>query len=685
MLHYLQVEGSTADADPLGSYFKSGGLKQYADLADSFTEITKTIQSMDVEMTKVVKTMGLSAKEGLALKQNFSQSYQSIVDLGGKMSDVVAQQEALTNVSGRNLISLQSQSEELFAAVSVTGLKAEELQKSFYDAGMEGAHIAENIGKIVQVSNQLGVNAQAVSKTVTENLDKLNRFGFTNGVEGLAKMAGKAQALRFDMNETLDLADDLMSPEKAIETAAAIQRLGGAATALTDPLKLMDLAQNDVGGLQDELGKLAKQYTYFDEKTESFQIMPGARRQLKEVADALGIDRKEFEKMALETSKLDDKMSKIKFSGLDISKEDREQLANLAQLQDSKITGKKEYVVNYRDADGKMQQAELASLSREQLDAIKKQTEQDAMDEGKDPQKELVRLAKDQLGEFGRLAAAQEKIANTVGVTMGGSKGGQLILEDAAKTYSTLANRTAEFFGPNSEFGKNMNGANVTITNVTKLLQTMLSGNFSKIVDELGSVGSIVGSAAAGFVKQEFEAFKAGVTSGGVLGGGLNITDMIANVSDATINFSNLDSVKKAAGISDGFRKPMGDSLKTPEGEYDIYEKDYMLIATKLPEVLQKSSETGMKNVLKEYKLTDISSIISGALSNINVNSNKGNDQPQKQEVVHTVNFKVSVDGPKNKLTDMLVEELPMNPTLMQYIVKHFDNTKTSGGMIVKK
>ena len=332
-----------------------------------------------------------------------------------------------------------------------------------------------------------------------------------------------------------------------------------------------------------------------------------------------------------------------------------------------------------------MQQAELASLNRQQLDAIKKQTEQDAMDEGKDPQQELVRLAKDQLGEFGRLAAAQEKIANTVGVTMGGSKGGQLILEDAAKTYSTLANRTAEFFGPNSEFGKNMNGANVTITNVTKLLQTMLSGNFSKIVDELGSVGSIVGSAAAGFVKQEFEAFKAGVTSGGVLGGGLNITDMIANVSDATINFSNLDSVKKAAGISDGFRKPMGDSLKTPEGEYDIYEKDYMLIATKLPEVLQKSSETGMKNVLKEYKLTDISSIISGALSNINVNSNKGNDQPQKQEVVHTVNFKVSVDGPKNKLTDMLVEELPKNPTLMQYIVKHFDNTKTSGGMIVKK
>ncbi|CAB4129592.1 hypothetical protein UFOVP117_36 [uncultured Caudovirales phage] len=672
MLHYLQA--ATPDPDPLGSYFKSGGLKQYAELADSFTEITKTIQSMDVEMTKVVKTMGLSATQGLAIKQNFSQSYQSIVDLGGKISDVVSQQEALSNVSGRNLISLQSQSEELFAAVSVTGLKAEELQKSFYDAGMEGAHIAENVTKIVQVSNQLGVNAQAVSSTVTANLDKLNRFGFTNGVEGLAKMAGKAQALRFDMNETLDLADDLMSPEKAIETAAAIQRLGGAATALNDPLKLMDLAQNDVGGLQDELGKLAKQYTYFDEKTESFQIMPGARRQLKEVADALGIDRKEFEKMALETSKLDDKMSKIKFSGLDISKEDKEQLANLAQLQTSEKTGKKEYVVNYKDTEGKMQQAELASLSREQLEAIKKQTAQDSIESGEDPQKQLVKLAKDQLGEFGRLAAAQEKLANTVGTTMGGSKAGQLILKDAADQYDGLAKRTAEAFGPNSEFGKNMNGASVTITNVTELLQTMLSGNFSKIVDELASVGSIAGKTAAEFVKKEFDTFTSGVISKST-----EIDTMNANVTNATLSFASLDALKTALGIGDGYYTPVGDTIKTPSGNIEIHEKDYFLAATQLPDVLQKSVNKGLMDVLKIQGQS-----MNAAMMSTNTQT-QPQTQPQKQEVVHTVNFKVSVDGPKNKLTDMLVEELPKNPSLMQYIVKHFDNTKTSGGMIVKK
>jgi len=681
MLYYHVVGGeATPESDPLGTYLSSFGLGPANEFKDGLKDIFKTIQSMDVEMAKVNKTMGLSAANGIALKNNFSESYQSIVDLGGKLSDVVGQQEALTNVSGRNLISLQSQSEELFAAVSVTGLKAEELQKSFYDAGMEGAHIAENVAKIVQVSNQLGVNAQAVSSTVTANLDKLNRFGFTNGVEGLAKMAGKAQALRFNMDETLDLADDLMSPEKAIEMAAAIQRLGGAATSLTDPLKLMDLAQNDVGGLQDELGKLAKQYTYFDEKSKSFQIMPGARRQLKEVADALGIDRKEFEKMALETSKLEDKMSKIKFSGLDISKEDQEQLANLAQLQDVG-GGRKEYVVNYRDADNKMQQAELSSLSREQLEAIKKQTEQDAMDEGKDPQQELVRLAKEQLGQFGRLVAANEKIANTANITAGGSKAGDNILKEAAKTSETFANDIIlNNFGPKSGFKTELDRAGKDIGELSNLLINLASGDIVKVFKSLEGASSVLGATAA----------SVGTTLSTKLQDALskqllNLQTLTATVSNGSFNITAIKALEtqinteKAKSGGDTFREPRygGDTLKTPSGDIVLHDKDYFLAATQLPDVLQKSVNKGLMDVLKIERQS-----MNAAMMSTNTQTQP---QPQKQEVVHTVNFKVSVDTPKNKLTDMLVEELPKNPTLMQYIVKHFDNTKTSGGMIVKK
>lgn len=662
MFHYLLGGGTTAtEPDPLGSYLSGLGTKQYSDLGNSLKDVTKTISELDKEMSKVVRSMGLTTENSLAIKDNFNLAYQNIVDLGGTLGDVVKQQEDLTSASGKNLILLSSQSKELFAAVSVTGLKGEELQKSFLNAGMEGAHIAENMLKVVEISNKLGVNAQAVAKVVSDNLDKLNRFGFTNGVEGLSKMAGRAAALRFDVNETFDLAEDLMSPDKAIEIAAAVQRLGGAATALTDPLRLMDLAQNDVEGLQQELGKLSKQYTYFNEETQSFQIMPGARRQLNEVASALGIDRKEFEKMAIETAKLEKKMSEIKFPDLDISQEDKEKLANLSQLVTNETTGKKEYVVTYQQ-DGKTQTKALAEFSTADkglIQQIIKGTEAQADGAGS-PQEKLVKIAEGQLGEYGKLVAAQEKIANTIGMTIGSSKIGEQVLKNATTTYQKLADDVAASFGPKSEFLTNLNNGTANITDVTSLLKTMLSGDFREIITELKTMTRTLGSGVSNFANRQLN-----------------------NFLNPTIPDGFYTPNGETTSINDGFREPVtqsvGDSLKTPQGTYDIYEKDYFLTATELPKVLQLSSEKGMKKVLDD-KMGDISSIISGALKSANVNNTTTNPTPQKQEVVHNINFKVSVDGPRNKLTDMLIEELPKNSALMQYIVKHFKDTKSSGG-----
>ena len=681
MFHYLQA--TTPESDPLGTYLSSYGLGPANELKEGFKNVFKTIQTMDTEMGKFVKTMGGSVAQGIALKNNFSLAYQEVVDLGGKLSDVTAQQESLLNVTGRNLISLKSQSKELFAAVSVTGLKAEELQTAFYNAGMETAHIAENVLTMVRVSNQLGVSAQAVAGTVTTNLDKLNRFGFTNGVEGLSKMAGKAQGLRFDVTQTFDLADRLMSPEKAIETAAAIQRLGGAATALNDPLKLMDLAQNDVGGLQDELGKLAKQYTYFDEKSQSFQIMPGARRQLKEVADALGIDRKEFEKMALETSKLEDKMSKIRFPDLDMGKEDKELFANLAQLQDTG-GGKKEYVINYKDKNNEMQTVALSNLdklSSAQLEEIKKQSAADAAEAGEDPQTQLVNIAKKQLTSTEALVAANEKIANTASITLGGSKAGDEMLKQAAETSLKFANNIVlQNFGPKSEFKTKLDEMGEAVGDLQNLLINLASGDIVKVFKSLEGATAVLGPAVVGVGTSIATEFKTALSNQL-----LNLQTLTATVSSGSFNITAIknlrEQIKTEEGKSggDGFKSPRvgGDTLKTPSGDIVLHDKDYFLAATQLPDVLQKSVNKGLMDVLKIERQS-----MNAAMMSTNT---QNQSQPQKQEVTHTVNFKVSVDTPRNKLTDMLVEELPKNPTLMQYIVKHFDNTKTSNGMISKK
>ena len=671
MLYYQATPPAGAE-DLLGASIKSAGLSRYQEMGEGFATLSKTIQSMDAEAAKFAKTMGRTTENSLGLKQNLNASYGEIVDLGGKMSDAVDMQEGLFKASGRNLILLKSQAKELFAASSVSGIGSDKLQESFYDVGMEVAHIGENMFKISEVANQMGVNAQTVSATVTGNLDKLNRYGFANGVEGLAKMAGKAQALKFDVTETFNLAETLMSPEKAIEVAASIQRLGGAATALTDPLKLMDLAQNDVGGLQDEIAKLAQQYTFFNEETQSFEIMKGAKGQLREVAAALDIDRGAFEKLALSTANLNKKMSEMRL-GFDASKEDKELLANLSQLENV-AGGGKEYKVTYFDKDGVEQTKKLSEIKERDLEIIKQSNKAKTGDKDDPAEKQLIKMAENQLGQYGKLIVAQEKIANTIVNTIGGSKLGEELLSGAVKEFEDTAINVKKTFGAGSDFEKSIQSGVLKMSNTTDLLNAMITGDFKKVMDEIVTISSIAGSGLANFVTEEVGKITAKA------GKAASISDMNAVVTN--FNFAGKTPEEIAAifaGMGDGFYTPVGDTIKTPSGNIEIHEKDYFLAATQLPDVLQKSVNKGLMDVLKIQGQS-----MNAAMMSTNTQTQQ-QSQPQKQEVVHTVNFKVSVDTPRNKLSDMLVEELPKNKTLMEYIVKHFENTKTSGGITSRK
>ena len=230
---------------------------------------------------------------------------------------------------------------------------------------MEAAHISKQMETVVQTASSMGVNAQAVSALVVTNMDKMNKFGFSGGVKGLAEMASKSAAMRVDMSQVFSLAEDLLSPEKAIEVASAFQRLGASSSQLADPLKLMDMAQNNVPELQNQLAKLTEKYTYFDKETKTFQIMPGARRELMAISKEIGVSYENLTKMSIEGTKLKQKMSQISFSGFDISEEQKTQIAQMAELKDMG-GGKMDYVVKFKDEQGNVQEKTLQELQKNQ-------------------------------------------------------------------------------------------------------------------------------------------------------------------------------------------------------------------------------------------------------------------------------------------------------------------------------
>lgn len=403
---------------------------QFRDFIGGLNTAKEFILTMDRSFAKLASTMGVGSKQTLLIKENLARTTEEVILMGGKFDDVVKLQEDFLSTSGKAVLMNQEIAKSIYATTKVTGIEGKTLLENFMDVGYEADNIAENMLKVQKQANIMGVNAKAVSSLVVSNLDKLNKFTFEGGVEGLAKMASKAAMFRIDMNETFSLAERLLSPENAIETANALQRLGGATSQLADPLRLMDLAQNNVPELQNQLSKLMEKYTYFDEKTKSFQIMPGARREIKAIGDALNISEKNMFNMGIEGAKLKKKMSEINFDGLNFNEEQRQQIANLSNLKGGK------YQIEFEDSSGKTVSKTLDELKN--LNAadkakfeeyLSKQT--DAISD--DPQKQMVNLAKDQLGKADTMIASINSLKMAIPLAVGGSKEGGKFLDEIYK------------------------------------------------------------------------------------------------------------------------------------------------------------------------------------------------------------------------------------------------------------
>jgi transcriptional regulator NrdR family protein len=412
--------------------------KNLTTMMGTFTSAGDELVKWDTSTSKVIKGLGVGAEYSAIIKQQLGQASTEIYRMGGTQEEILALQTEYAKTLQTTSILTTENAEKMYAVTKVTGLGAGELEKAFRNAGMETTHINDEMTTVVQTSRNLGVNAQVVSSMVVANLDKMNRYGFGTGVEGMAKMAAKAAAMRVDMSTTLNVAEKLFSPEAAIDVAASLQRLGATSGALLDPLKLMDLAQNNVPELQNQLSELSKTFTKFDKETGQFQIMPQARQQLKEVADALGIDRAEFEKMALESAKIEKKMGEIDFSGLKFtaSEDQKMMLANMAQFNKSKGS----YEITVKDKDGKFVQESLQNLTKAQLDDIAKQQEFEKKDSGL----QLVDLAKEQLLSANQLASEVKAIGSLLPTQFAIGKSGNDFLTNAVSVQSETFKKTFE-------------------------------------------------------------------------------------------------------------------------------------------------------------------------------------------------------------------------------------------------
>jgi len=435
-----------ADRDSSISQFKEDLLNQLKVDAESFVKASNDLSKYATQINNVF-TQG--RQRIVELQTAIADTTPNITRMGGDISDVANIIGKVADASRRNVIATSEEVEKFYAATKVLDIQADTLTNAFLNVGQGIETIGPTLEESVNYIQSIGGNAKTVMTDVTNNMDQMNRYQFEGGVLGLTKMAAQASMLRFDMSETFNLAEKVLSPEKAIDVASAFQRLGGAAGTLVDPFALMNASINDPGALQDSLADVSKQFTYFDEETKTFKINPQGVLTLREMEEQAGLTRGSLSKMGLAAAEADKRISAIGAAGLNIKEDDKQYLANIARMGEGG-----EYEVKIRNEEGKEETRKLQEITQTEFENLIK--------EQRERPKDMEEIARSQMKTSDLMLADVAAIRAKI---VGGVVSAGQVLQTKEDVRSGITNVTGEL----SKMGTTKSVRDVTETGISDL------------------------------------------------------------------------------------------------------------------------------------------------------------------------------------------------------------------------
>jgi len=411
----------------------------------SVTGFAQRAQTLDVEATKIRNIIGLNKETNdqfqVSIAKNaslFREYGYDVEDIGATYEKIFGNLNASVSVADETLLNLRTTSQ-------VTGQDIGELVNSFRGVGVGISDIGDRMLEVVNIAREAGVATKAVSDGVVKNLDKMNIYNFEGGTKGLAKMSAQATKLGIDMTKIFEVVDKVFNPEGAIELAAGLQRLGVQSSALLDPLRLMDLSQNDPTELQNQIVEMSKDFVRFNKELNQFEIMPGEKRRMNEIGKALGMNNGELQKMALNAANLEYKMKQIKLPSGIASKEDKELIATLATINKEGIAQVK---VEKLDAEGKGMgeyfMKAVDQLNPKDIENLRKQQEMQG--------KSMEEIALEQLDETKILSNKISQFLTATAYGISGSKLSRDVYKGTLGTVRAGIDKLGEV-GSNTLFG----------------------------------------------------------------------------------------------------------------------------------------------------------------------------------------------------------------------------------------
>ena len=299
------------------------------------------ILQKEVELHNEINSrIGISGELSRAFRTEIVESLPDIVSMGYGFEDIKNTQIAMMEESGKFVMN----NKEVLGDIAETSRAfvgdMDTLGKmlgTYEKAGFGAADALEKINEAGESSYSLGLNARKVVTEIETNMKSLNSYGFKNGFEGMSRMVQKSIEFRLSMQSVLTLADKLFDPEQAINLSAQLQAIGGTIGDFNDPLKLMYLATNDAGGLQEAMINVAGSLATYNSELGKFEITGVNLRRARAMATELGMTMDELSTTSIKAAERASASADLLSQGFNLDEKQKEFITNLAKMEGGKM------------------------------------------------------------------------------------------------------------------------------------------------------------------------------------------------------------------------------------------------------------------------------------------------------------------------------------------------------------
>lgn len=354
----------------------------YGAAAGGVIQILKTLFEMYSKVDKAASDYTRTVGGGRAAMEKMKLASSSMAANMGKLkglsydaAELMKSMAEYSTTLGRNLEYMSSMDITAIEDLKKFGVDGNVLSQ-FDTFGMSVQTVSEKLKNLYSDSSRKGLNAKAVQDMMTKNLKMAQNYTFAGGVKALERMAERAVALKFNMEQATRFADKVATLEGAMQAGAQLSVLGGGFAQQGNPLTMLYGGLNDPEQLMEQMLKITSSMAKWDNQKGQFDISAFNRQRLKASSESMGVDYSEMTTMAMNQAR-ENRVASQLGSGLD--KDTETYIKNIATI-DEKGNAKVTFNQGMDDEYTK----NVSELTMEDKARLKKESERKGEIEGAD-------------------------------------------------------------------------------------------------------------------------------------------------------------------------------------------------------------------------------------------------------------------------------------------------------------